>query len=97
MRGGVLLRVGVPLVWASSFIVLMADQSAPKAAGRPGLQLLILLVCVGIVIGVLEPLVVRGIYARPWTLNRRAAASFGAYWACGLLLAGVFAAAGAIR
>ena len=83
------LRIAIPLLWAASFVLLSANLLATRVTTRHGFHVILPLALAALDIAVVQGFVTPRLAARPWSSDRRAAATFGAYWALGLLLAAI--------
>lgn len=90
-----LYRIAIPVLWACSFVMLTADVIATRPGGGRilGRGVLLLVVFAGATILWVETRVMPGLMARPWSRGRKAAATLAVYYAAGLVLSGLVAAA----
>lgn len=88
-------RIAIPLLWACGFVMLTADLIATRPGGGliVGRAVLLLAVFAGMAILWVETRVMPGLMARPWSRGRKAAATLAVYYAAGLVLGGLVAAA----
>ena len=90
-----LYRIAIPVLWACTFVMLMADVIAVRPGGGliVGRGVLLLVVFAGAAILWVETRVMPGLMARPWSRGRKAAATLALYYVTGLVLGGLVSVA----